>query len=203
MHDEVAKRGLGYAWEVSHCPAVNAGPDKEIGHSSPGELRIARGQLLHVDFGVTRDEYASDLQRVWYFLDEGETAPPSEVTGAWDALWRAVDAGAAALGRERSAGRWTPQRARCSSRPDTRSRSTRSAISSAAPHTTAARCSVRDGTATGAHRSASSKRGTSYTLEFGTAVPGRGYIGLEENVVVTRGGVEWLSTPQRDLWLIP
>jgi Xaa-Pro aminopeptidase len=44
--------------------------------------------------------------------------------------------------------------------------------------------------------------GNVFTLEFGTAVPGRGYIGLEEDVLVTADGIEWLSTPQRELWLV-
>ena len=74
-------RELGYAWGRDHCPAVNAGPEKAVGHSAPGELRTRRGELLHVDFGVQRDDYCSDLQRVWYFLEEGETAPPPDV--AW------------------------------------------------------------------------------------------------------------------------
>ena len=87
-------------------------------------------------------------------------------------------------------------------RPATPSRSTRSATSSVARRTTAVRCSVRGGTATERPLGVV-EEGNVYTLEFGTAVPGRGYIGLEENVVVTRSGVEWLSTPQRDLWLIP
>ena len=39
-----------------------------------------------------------------------------------------------------------------------------------------------------------------YTLEFGTAVPNRGYVGLEEDVLVTADGIAWLSTPQRELW---
>ena len=30
--------GLGYAWGATHCPAVNAGPEKDVGHSPPGEL---------------------------------------------------------------------------------------------------------------------------------------------------------------------
>jgi hypothetical protein len=30
----------------------------------------------------------------------------------------------------------------------------------------------------------------------------RGYIGLEEDVLVTSTGVEWLSTPQRELWIV-
>jgi Xaa-Pro aminopeptidase len=45
--------------------------------------------------------------------------------------------------------------------------------------------------------------GNVFTVEYGTAVPGHGYIGLEEDVVVTEDGVEWLSTPQRELWLVP
>ena len=36
MHAEVAERGLGYAWDRDHCPAVNAGPEKEVGHSRAG-----------------------------------------------------------------------------------------------------------------------------------------------------------------------
>jgi Xaa-Pro aminopeptidase len=47
------------------------------------------------------------------------------------------------------------------------------------------------------------EEGNVFTLEFGTAVPGLGYIGLEENVLVVADGVEWLSTPQRELWLVP
>jgi hypothetical protein len=32
--------------------------------------------------------------------------------------------------------------------------------------------------------------------------PGRGYIGLDEDVVVTTDGVGWPSTPERELWLV-
>jgi Xaa-Pro aminopeptidase len=44
--------------------------------------------------------------------------------------------------------------------------------------------------------------GNVFTLELGVAVPGRGYIGLEEDVLVTENGLEWLSTPQRDIWYV-
>ena len=50
-------------------------------------------------------------------------------------------------------------------------------------------------------RSASSRRGTLHA-RYGTAVPGRGYIGLEEDVLVTAEGIQWLSSPQRALWLV-
>lgn len=202
MHGEVAARGLGYAWGAEHCPAVNAGPEKVVGHSAPGELVTRRGELLHVDFGVVRDGYASDLQRVWYLLDEGESAPPDDVARAWDALWAAMDAGAAAL-RPGAAG-W---------QVDAAARST--LVGAGFPEPMYAlghqlgRSAHDGGTLLGPRwdRYGSAplgivEAGNVYTLEFGTAVPGRGYIGLEEDVLVTEDGVEWLSTPQRELWLV-
>ena len=46
------------------------------------------------------------------------------------------------------------------------------------------------------------EEGNVFTPEYGTAVPGRGYIGLEEDILVTADGIEWLATPQRELWLV-
>jgi Xaa-Pro aminopeptidase len=202
MHSEVARRGLGYAWGRDHCPAVNAGPEKEIGHAPPGELQTRRGELLHVDFGVTRAEYTSDLQRVWYFLEEGETSLPGDVTHAWDALWASVDAGIAAL-RPGVAG-WEVDAAARSILVDAGYPEPMHALGhqlGRAAHdggTTLAPRWDRYGTAP----LGLVEPGNVVTVEYGTAVPGRGYIGLEEDVLVTAEGVEWLSTPQRQLWLV-
>src|SRR5580765_7754597 len=64
FHDEVARRGLVTAWESGQCPAVDAGPEKDIGHTGPTELETRRGTLLHTDFGVEKDSYCSDLQKL-------------------------------------------------------------------------------------------------------------------------------------------
>ncbi len=202
MHEEIARRGLGYAWGRDHCPAVNAGPEKEIGHAPPGELRTRRGELLHVDFGITRAEYTSDLQRVWYFLDEGESAPPEDVLRAWDALWASVDAGIAAL-RPGAAGWEVDAAARAS------------LVAAGYPEPMHALGhqlgrSAHDGGTTlaprwdryGAAPLGLVEVGNVFTVEYGAPVPGRGYIGLEEDVVVTADGVDQLSTPQRELWLV-
>ncbi len=203
MHAEVERRGLGYAWGRDHCPAVNAGPEKDVGHSAPGNLRTRRGELLHVDFGVSRADYCSDLQRVWYFLDEGESSAPEDVLRAWDAVWASVDAGAAVL-RPGVVGWEVDAAARAS------------LVAAGYPEPMYAlghqlgRSAHDGGTVLaprwdryGAAPFGVVEEGNVFTLEYGTAVPGRGYIGLEEDVVVTAEGVEWLSTPQRRLWLVP
>jgi Xaa-Pro aminopeptidase len=202
VHAEVSRRGLGYAWGEDHCPAVNAGPDKDVGHSSPSDLPLQRGQLLHVDFGVLRNDYTSDLQRVWYALDEGESEPPADVARAWDALWAAVDAGVDAL-RPGAVGADVDAAAR------------EALVAAGFPEPMYAlghqlgRAAHDGGTLLGPRwdRYGTApdgivEEGNVFTLEYGTAVPDRGYIGLEEDVLVTSGGVEWLSTPQREIWLV-
>jgi Xaa-Pro aminopeptidase len=203
MQTEIERRGLGFAWGRDHCPAVNAGPDKDVGHAPPGELVTKRGELLHVDFGVSRADYCSDLQRVWYLLDDGETAAPDDIARAWAALWTSVDAGAAAL-RPGVAGWEVDAAAR------------ESLVAAGYPGPMYAlghqlgRSAHDGGTVLaprwdryGAAPLGVVEEGNVFTLEYGTAVPGRGYIGLEEDVLVTADGIEWLSTPQREIWLVP
>jgi Xaa-Pro aminopeptidase len=202
MQAEVSRRGLGYAWEADHCPAVNAGPEKEVGHSGPTELETRRGELLHMDFGVEKDGYCSDLQRVWYLLDDGESEPPEEVLSAWNAVWASMDAGAAVL-RPGVPGHEVDAAARAS------------LVSAGYEEPKYAlghqlgRSAHDGGTLLGPRWDRYGdaplglvEEGNVYTLEYGAPVPGRGYIGLEEDVLVTPDGLEWLSKPQRELWLV-
>jgi Xaa-Pro aminopeptidase len=203
MHAEVERGGLGHAWGGDHCPAVNAGPEKDVGHAPPGELTTKRGELLHIDFGVSSAGYCSDLQRVWYFLDEGETSAPEDVARAWDALWASMDAGAAVLAPGVEG--WKVDAA-----------ARQSLIAAGYPEPMYAlghqlgRSAHDGGTVLapkwdryGAAPLGVVEEGNVFTLEYGTAVPGRGYIGLEEDVLVTADGIEWLSKPQREIWLVP
>jgi Xaa-Pro aminopeptidase len=162
-----------------------------------------RGELLHIDFGVSQTGYCSDLQRVWYLLDEGETEAPDDVVRAWHAVWAAMDAGAASL-RPGAAG-WEV---------DAAARESLTAAGYPEPMYALGHQlgrSAHDGGTVlaprwdryGAAPLGAVEEGNVFTLEYGTPVPGRGYIGLEEDVLVTAGGIEWLSTPQRELWLVP
>lgn len=202
MHAEVERRGLGYAWGRDHCPAVNAGPEKEVGHSGPGTLESRRGELVHIDFGISQNGYCSDLQRVWYLLDEDETTAPPEVEHAWAGLWAAIDAGAAAL-RPGAIGWEVDAAARAS------------LVAAGYPEPMYAlghqlgRTAHDGGTVLaprwdryGETPLGLVEEGNVFTLEYGTPVPGRGYIGLEEDVLVTADGIEWVSAPQRELWLV-
>jgi Xaa-Pro aminopeptidase len=202
FHQEVSRRGLGYAWEAGQCPAVDAGPDKEVGHTGPTELETRPGQLLHTDFGVLKDGYCSDLQRMWYLLDEGESEPPEDVVAAWDAVWASMDAGAAVL-RPGVQGHEVDAAARASlvaAGYDEPKHALGHQLGRAAHDGGTLLAPLWD-------RYGDSPRGLVeeghvYTLEYGAQVPGRGYIGLEEDVLVTADGLEWLSTPQRELWLV-
>ena len=202
FHEEVSRRGLGYAWGPDHCPAVDAGPEKEVGHTGPTELETRRGTLLHTDFGVLKDSYCSDLQRMWYLLDEGESAAPAEVVAAWDAVWASMDAGAAVL-RPGAQGHEVDAAARASlvaSGYEEPMHALGHQLGRAAHDGGALLAPLWD--RYGDAPRGLVEEGQVYTLEYGAQVPGRGYIGLEEDVLVTSDGLEWLSTPQRELWLV-
>jgi Xaa-Pro aminopeptidase len=44
--------------------------------------------------------------------------------------------------------------------------------------------------------------GNVFAIELGLSVPGHGYIGREEDVLVTPEGAEYLCEPQAALWCI-
>ena len=201
MHAQVAELGLQTSWDSEICPAVNAGPDSEVGHVGPTNLKIGPGQLLHFDFGVIKDGYCSDIQRVVYILAPGETAPPEAVQRAFDTIVLANKAAVAAmkpgvLGKEVDA-------------------VTRDVITDAGypefMHATGHQLgrTVHDGAGLmgpewdryGDTPNYPLEVGQVFTVEPGLKVPGYGYINLEEDVVVTEDGAEFLSTPQAELIL--
>lgn len=194
--------GLGTAWDESSCPIVNAGPDSPPGHTSPGDFRVQRGHLLHIDFGVKQDGFCSDLQRMWYVPGAGETSVPEDVQRAWAACWGAIDAGAARV--LPGAQGWEVDAA-----------AREYLVNAGYPEYQHA---LGHGLGRVAHDGSTLlgpkwdrygqtpygivEAGNVFTLELGVAVHGRGYVGLEEDVLVTAHGLEWLSTPQRELWTV-
>ena len=202
FHDAATQEGLGLAWDADHCPAVTAGPDSSFGHAMPGDFAVQRGHLLQVDFGVCKDGFVSDLQRTWYVLDEGETEPPAEVLAGWEAARKALEAGRAAL-RPGARGWEVDQAAR-----ETLTQAGYPEYMHAFGHHVGR--TAHDGaTVLGPHweRYGTSvdgviEAGNVFAIELGVHVPGRGYIGCEEDVLVTPQGAEYLSEPQVELWCV-
>lgn len=199
VHERIDSLGLGYAWPKSYNPIVTCGPSSSVGHAAPGDVILEKGHTLHVDLGIEEDEYCSDIQRMWYVLEDGETTAPADVQHAFETVMGAIQAGERAL------------------RPGTPGWE----VDAAARAYIVARGYPEYMHAFGhllgrdAHDGATVlgprweryegicdmpvEAGNIFTLELHVSVPQRGVVSLEEDVLVTEQGVEYLSTPQRAL----
>lgn len=201
MHRRLNDGNLDPAWSYEGCPIVNAGPDSPAGHTAPGDRRISPGQILHIDFGVRQDGYCSDLQRVAYFLKPGEKDAPPAVSQAFETVNSAIQAAVKAM-RPGIPGRMIDDLAR------------KHIIQAGYPefmHATGHQLGrlAHDGGGLlgppweryGDAPDYLLEPGQVYTVEPGLMVEGYGYLGLEEDVVVTAHGAEFLSTPQTRILL--
>jgi Xaa-Pro aminopeptidase len=199
MHEQMDALGLETSWERDSCPAVNAGPDTPIGHLGPGDVRVETGQLLHFDFGLRQDDYCSDIQRVMYFLADGEGQPPEPVQRAFETVTRAIQAAVDAM-RPGVLGHEVDAVARKvitdAGYPEFRY---------ATGHQVGR--SAHDGGGVlaplweryGDTPKMALEAGQVYAVEPGLFVEGYGYMGIEENVLVTEEGAVFLGEPQREL----
>lgn len=199
MHAQLDEFGVQAAWHYDHCPAVNAGPDSPIGHAGPTELKVARGQLVHFDFGVKQDDYCSDIQRVVYFLAPGESRPPEPVQRGFDTVARAIQAATATMkpgvpGKEVDAvargvvtGAGYPEYKYATGHHLGRLAHDGGGIMGP------------EWERYGDAPNRLLEVGHVYTVEPGLMAPGYGYVGLEEDVLVTETGTEFLGAPQTEL----
>jgi Xaa-Pro aminopeptidase len=202
MHERLQHHGVDSSWDWRYCPTVMAGPHTPIGHVGPTDIKTEPGHLLAIDFGVRQNDYTSDMQRTFYFLREGETEAPSEVREAFAVVDRAIQAGAEKL-RPGVAG-WEVDAAARSVLEDYGAQEWNFAFG----HQMGRACHD-GGTVLGPKWDRYGERpydlieeSQVYTLEIGFPVEGRGRAQLEEDVVVTADGCQFLTAPQRDLILI-
>lgn len=202
VHSWVDGRGLAYAWPKPYNPIVTCGPNSPVGHAEPGEVSLERGHLLHMDLGIKQQDYCSDMQRMWYVLAEGETSPPPDVRQAFDVVRAAIEAGAAAL-RPGARGWEVDAAAR------------RVIVDNGYPEYMHAfghllgRVAHDGATVLGPRWERYAgicervvEVGNVFTLELHVPVPGRGVMSLEEDVLVTADGLDYLAPPQTSLWTI-
>jgi Xaa-Pro aminopeptidase len=201
VHAEFRRRGASPAWGWESCPVVNAGPDSEPGHAGPrDDLRVEPGHLVHVDLGVPLGGYCSDLQRTWYVLRPGEAGPPPDVRRAFHTVVRAIRAGAAAL-RPGRPGHEVDAAAR------------QVVVEAGYPEFKhglghGLGRAVHDGgthlgprwPCYGSMTGRAVEPGNVFTLELGVRT-GAGFVGLEEDVLVTEEGCTFLSSFPQELLL--
>jgi Xaa-Pro aminopeptidase len=203
VHDLCGEWRLDTAWETDYCPTVSAGPSSPIGHAGPmAQYVIKPGALLHMDFGVKQGDYCADLQRVWYVRRDENDAPPPAVRQGFEAVRGALQAGFEAL--VPGAQGWQVDAA------------ARTAIVEAGypeyqhafgHHVGRA---AHDGSTVlgprweryGDTPMGIVEAGNVFAIELGVEVEGYGYVGQEENVLVTPEGGQWLSDPQMEIWVI-
>ena len=199
MAGEVERRKLVTAWSPATCPSVFTGPETAEAHYAPTARVVEPGHLVTMDFGVRVDGYCSDLQRTFYVPRPGETSLPEAVKQGFDTLKKAIDAAKAVMkpgakGLEVDA-------------------AARSLLTGAGyeenPFALGHQVGrfAHDGTALlgPAWDKYAQKpfkpleRGMVFTIEPRLTVPDHGIISIEEMVVVTENGADWLSDPQTEL----
>ncbi len=202
MKKEVAASGYELAWEPAVCPAVFTGPDTAGAHYAPTDRKVEPGQVLNMDFGLKVNGYCSDMQRTFYILEKGETEAPPDVIKGFSTIRKAVE------------------NSRLAMKPGMKGVDidgvAREVISSAGyeefPHGLGHQVGryAHDGTALlgPAWEKYADKpyrpleEGMVFTIEPRLTVPDRGVVTIEEMVVVTADGAEYLSHPQKELILI-
>jgi len=194
--------GVGLAWPAENCPAVNSGPNSPVGHNGPTDIKVERGHLLHFDFGVRYEEYCSDIQRVAYVLRESETEAPIEVQRGFITIRTAIEKSREAM--------------KAGVTGNTIDVISREIVTDSGypeyPYALGHQLGrvAHDGGALlgplwekyGDLPNQKLEVGQVFTIEPGLAVSGYGYLGLEEDVVITKTGAEYFTEPQREIVLI-
>jgi len=202
MRDEIRMHGLYPAWESNHCPTVNAGPESPVGHVSASDIILEKGHILHIDFGVNENNYCSDIQRVAYVLNTGESIPPEPVLKGFKTIVQAIENCVKAI-KPGIPGYMVDKVAReyvqTAGYPEYKY-ATGHQLGRLA-HDGAGIIGPR----WERYRNTPEyllEEGQVYTIEPGLEVPGFGYIGIEEDVLVTANGCQYLSDRQEEMVLI-
>jgi Xaa-Pro aminopeptidase len=201
IHAEMIERKLGPAWSYNTCPGVTFGAHTLFAHGAPGDIALEPGLLASVDFGVSYQSYCSNLQRLWYLCRPGETSVPEVVQKAFQAVRGAIEAGKAQL------------------RPDIQGWQVDAAARNflcqagypeymhALGHSVGRH--VHDGGPLLGPRWARYGETPYYPIEAGSVftlklgiMTGHGYVGLEDEVIVTSDGCGWFSCPQEEIYLL-
>lgn len=198
----VKEKGYELAWEEEHCPAVFTGPDTQSAHSGPTDRKVQKGHLVNIDFGIKYKGYCSDLQRTWYVLKDGEDKAPEEVQKGFIVIRDAI---------QKVADNLKPGVVGCEMDDIARNYVIDNGYDEF-PHGLGHQVgrNVHDGGAGllprweryGNTPYMKVEEGQIFTIEPRLKVEGYGTSTLEEEVMITKDGSEFISEPQKELMLI-
>ncbi len=204
IHEQFTQYNVTPAWEPAYCPVVNCGPDSPVGHTRPSSAFTTKaGEIVHVDMGVVFEGYVSDMQRMWYLEPRGEAVIPEPLQRAFGTVRTAIEASATVL--KPGVQGWQVDAA---ARETITSAGYEEFMHGLGHHIGR---TVHDGATLlgprwpryGRSPEGVVEAGNVYTIEPSIHLPGYGMVALEEDVLVTENGLEWLSAPQTDLIIVP
>ena len=202
VKSKLKERNFQPAWDSETCPAVFTGPNPSGAHSGPTDRVIEKGHVVSMDFGIKYKGYCSDLQRCWYILKDGETQAPAPVQKGFEVIKNAIQKVADAIepgvmGVEMD---------------DIARNYIIKAGYPEYPHGLGHQVGreVHDGGAGlfprweryGQTPFMRLEAGQVFTIEPRLPVEGYGVVTIEEEILITENGCEFLSTPQKELILI-
>lgn len=203
LQETAYQDGYGMSWAESQCPGVSVDPSVPSGHMGIISTPLVKGCVINIDYGVSKDGYCSDLQRMYYVLKDDEEDAPEHVKKAFCLVRDAIRA-AAAFMKPGVTGFQVDQVARHMI-VDEGFDSWNAALGHQVGHET------HDGGTILANRRPRYNKpalidtpieaGNVFAVEPSVTVP-EGRIGLEEDVLVTENGGVFLTPPQDELILI-
>lgn len=208
LEARMAAAGVGDGWAPDQNPAVNSGRDR--GHSHPTDRVIQPGDFIQTDFGIrVGDMWVTDIQRFAYVLAPGETEAPADALAKWEAARRGSRAAFAAM-RPGASGADVDRAQRAVMAEDGSLPvmwSTGHPVGYWAHDSGPSLGGGQEGRTPSGRQLAELRPGMTFAFDgFHTwALDGDDTktISVEEMVVITETGAEWLTPPQEDLILIP
>jgi Xaa-Pro aminopeptidase len=168
----------------------------------PTDKKIQKGEIVNIDFGVKYQDYVSDTQRIFYILNDEETEPPKEIQRCVEVVVNSIEQSKQAM---------CPNIQAFEIDAISRKVITENGYPEF-KHGLGHQLGrfVHDGTALMGplwEKYADKplqklEPNMVFTIEPKVTIPNRGHVSIEEMVVVTKNGCEWLTTPQKSIILI-
>lgn len=94
IRDRMRVNGWPVGWAQDMCPIVRVQPKQ---NPRPTGAVAQPGSVIGINAGVTTHGYSNDLDRTAYILRPGETEPPREIQNMWQTLRTSVESARRAM----------------------------------------------------------------------------------------------------------